>query len=433
VEHRRSPVFNHGARRLWRLTGHAAFKRTIATKAVMKDTSSIFVSGSGETAGGKSGVGLPERFHWLDFLRFLAALSVVMFHYPLLFTDGMVLLMPRDEMVSAFPHPAVGFFHHYGQLAVPFFWVLSGFVFAHVYFRKPADGYSFAVARFARLYPLHFATLIMVAALQIISVKLTGSEQIIGNNDLRHFVLQIFMVSAWGFEDGQSFNTPIWSVSAEVAVYIIFCMLHRDRWFRTIGGQALCATIAVTIAAAYPSFGAITTCAAFFFAGSFTYLLVANRRRRDFALAGALAVAGILLIPETSLWGVPLVAAIIGFSAVVFAVAWLDIAGLPGGRILGALGDITYSIYLIHMPVTIALLIALRALGYDDRWFLSSPLVLLAYLAVIVAISVPCYRYFERPADRWLRRQLLVRPGLVAGSKPQIRRTAAAEPPVTNS
>ena len=32
-------------------------------------------------------------------------------------------------------------------------------------------------------------------------------------------------ISSWGFENGHSFNAPIWSVSVEVAIYILFFFL----------------------------------------------------------------------------------------------------------------------------------------------------------------------------------------------------------------
>ena len=42
------------------------------------------------------------------------------------------------------------------------------------------------------------------------------------NNDLYHFVLNILFISSWGLEKGMSFNQPIWSVSFELIVYILF-------------------------------------------------------------------------------------------------------------------------------------------------------------------------------------------------------------------
>jgi peptidoglycan/LPS O-acetylase OafA/YrhL len=50
-------------------------------------------------------------------------------------------------------------------LMVDFFFILSGFILCHVYGKYFAESVSrkefkkFSIARFARVYPLHFATL----------------------------------------------------------------------------------------------------------------------------------------------------------------------------------------------------------------------------------------------------------------------------------
>ena len=54
-------------------------------------------------------------------------------------------------------------FYDYGFYAVQLFWIISGFVFAAVYFDRAVTGRAFAANRFARLYPLHLLTLLVVA------------------------------------------------------------------------------------------------------------------------------------------------------------------------------------------------------------------------------------------------------------------------------
>ena len=46
-------------------------------------------------------------------------------------------------------------------------------------------------------------------------------------NDLKHFLLNLAFASYWGFQDGQSFNGPSWSISAEILVYVLFFGLSR--------------------------------------------------------------------------------------------------------------------------------------------------------------------------------------------------------------
>ena len=104
------------------------------------------------------------------------------------------------------------------------FWAISGFVFAFVYLdkKKEITGKKFFINRFSRLYPLHFATLMIVTLLQIINYKSLGNFQIYQTNDIYHFFLNLFFIAGWGFESGESFNAPIWSVSIELIVYVLF-------------------------------------------------------------------------------------------------------------------------------------------------------------------------------------------------------------------
>ncbi|MCI5077750.1 acyltransferase [Oricola sp.] len=352
--------------------------------------------------------GLPRRFHWLDFLRFMAAVSVVLHHYYFFYFDGLAIPMSKEEMVARFPSPLLGFFFHHGKDAVLFFWVLSGFVFAHTYFQRPADGPSFAIARFARLYPLHFATLIAMLVLQVASTQLTGSAQVVGNNDARHFVLQLFLVSAWGLQAGESFNAPIWSVSAEVGVYLVFYLMHRHRLFQTVAGQALALLTAIA-ASQWIGSGVILACAAFFFAGSLAYLLVRDRRPADFVIAAVLAGAALAFPNALTLFGERQTLLVPAFALVVLSCAWLDIIGLPGGRAAGHLGDFTYSVYLLHLPMIVAALLVVDLTGVADRGFLSSPLWLTFYLAAVFGAGIVCHRRFERPADRAIRAWLTAR------------------------
>lgn len=46
-------------------------------------------------------------------------------------------------------------------------------------------------------------------------------------NDLYYFVLQLFVASDWGLQAGDSFNGPIWSISVELLVYVIFFVVLR--------------------------------------------------------------------------------------------------------------------------------------------------------------------------------------------------------------
>lgn len=167
-----------------------------------------------------------KRFYNIELLRFFSALSVLIYHYQHFFgpySSFSITDINNNKFTQPF-YSSLEILYNYRYYGVPMFWSISGFVFAYVYLEQQKDisGKNFFVNRFARLYPLHFATLLIVTLLQIISYKLTGNFQIYTFNELYHFLLHLFFISGWGFQIGNSFNEPIWSVSVELIIYILF-------------------------------------------------------------------------------------------------------------------------------------------------------------------------------------------------------------------
>ena len=75
-----------------------------------------------------------------------------------------------------------------------------------------------------------------------------------------------------------------------------------------------------------------------------------------------------------------------------------------GGRYgrLSALGDISYSTYLIHIPLQMSLALAALSLGIKPMQFMS-PWAMLAFFAVLIGLGTLSFRYFERPLQRFIR------------------------------
>lgn len=349
----------------------------------------------------------PPYFGWIDALRGAAALCVVIFHYQHFFMVAPAYtpapIAPQDYPYGKILWPAFVA----GEEAVRLFWVISGFVFAHVYWSRPTKLRDFAVARFARLYPLHIVTLLIVAALQTISMALNGHWQIYGNNDAYHFVLQIFMLDhTLALSDGPSFNGPVWSVSAELFAYALFFVLLPLLRIAPLGMSVALALLAYGAFRVWPQ-GAIVgrfalVCALFFFAGCAVYAVFGmTRARRILQAAVLVALIGVTIGAAAS--GSHGIAVVTGCCVIVFGLALLETIWRSRARMPRLLGDISYSLYLVHVPIQIAILIAMDWAFAGDRSFALSPWTLPAYLGLSVVVAHLVHVRFEKPVGRRLR------------------------------
>ena len=108
-------------------------------------------------------------------------------------------------------------FYRSGGYAVIFFFLLSGYVLSHAYL-APQRRSAFArnlFARFARMAPLHYATMILVGAIQVWFVAREGMPFVYQFNDGWNFVLNVLFLQQSGLQTGYSFNGPSWSISVE--------------------------------------------------------------------------------------------------------------------------------------------------------------------------------------------------------------------------
>ncbi|MEM0943898.1 MAG: acyltransferase family protein, partial [Pseudomonadota bacterium] len=281
--------------------------------------------------------------------------------------------------------------------------------FAHAYLNRPTSPWRFAVARVARLYPLHLLTLLLVAGLQAASLAFAGQWQIYGNNDLHHFVLQLFFASnSVSVSHGLSFNGPIWSVSLEILVYAAFFLAL---WPLRRGGLWAAGAIAALCWGAYlapvtpPVISKmVLLCAGYFFLGTLVYGAYGGWMRLPWVLA--LSLAGVVAGAWFEIRGLVEPAAATGLVALL-ALSGERLEAL--GQRLTPLGDLSYSLYLIHVPLQIALLlVADLALG-GTRSFAETAWLLPVFLAVSMGLAHLTYHGFERPAGRWVKAALLPR------------------------
>ena len=353
----------------------------------------------------------PAYFGWLDGLRGIAALCVVVFHYHHFY---LVDWQDRPNIPKPDQFPFSGVLlpvYEHGGYAVQLFWVISGFVFAHVYFRRRSSLPGFIMARFARLYPLHFATLVIVALLQWLSMFEVGHWQIYGNNDAQHFALQLIFSSNWStLSRGLSFNGPIWSVSLEIMAYFLFYFslpaLRKYPFYGAISFSIIGFIFNVYWPTQIPLVSnAVAPCIGYFFIGTAVYAATYNGgnkyeiRNIIFGVSIVALAAGYLIHQQELL-----VAA--GSVILVSLAIRLDAVGFRTPTPLAFLGRTSYSIYLVHVPLQMGALIFADVVLGGTRSFAQSAWLMPIYITAALAIAQMSYKWLERPANAFLHSRI---------------------------
>lgn len=360
----------------------------------------------------------PADLRLLTALRAFAAMLVVLFHFGARAAPGSPL------------HTAIV---ERGQLGVDIFFVLSGFILAHVYLGRLAAGRfafgEFLAARIARLYPMHLAMLAAAAAIGWLAMRHgqplaiygppMGLDPVTGGGWAWHLAANLVLVQAWGMLNGYYFNDVSWSISAEAAAYLLFPMIGvlalafgNRAWLRLLAALALyaCAQVAAEVAFGAGlgeltwNFGALRILPEFALGVAFYGL--GTTHRPPTGVLGWLAPATIATVMLAMTLGAPVEVMPPLFGAVILMLANCERDGLvPPARLLAPtvyLGEISYSTYMLHLLLgTAALNTAARLLGRDGQ---SLPTVAIAgTVAIVLLASAVSYHLVELPGRHLLR------------------------------
>jgi peptidoglycan/LPS O-acetylase OafA/YrhL len=335
-----------------------------------------------------------KRIPSLDGLRGIAAVMVMLYHFNIFF-------LPQARLGSLVP----GLDRAY--LAVDLFFLLSGLVMAHVYGAGLSADWSanwrlFARARFARIYPLFALTLAATVAVAVLFRGVVGTSRL-------SLMLQPFLLQEWIY--GKEWNYPTWSISTEMEAYVVFAftaqLLLAGRHPRIIAAGCGAIIVALSIVGdghitQFSGFAALLRTVAGFCLGVLLYR--AHKRDMPFLRkwAGVVAIAffgaGFLTHQDFLIVG--------GFVGLTYygIYATDSLGRLLNSRPALSLGNWSYSIYLWHAPVHMAVtgLFAASRHPVGNFDMLEARLVLIVTALFVVAVSAMTYQRFEKPMRRWI-------------------------------
>lgn len=355
-------------------------------------------------------------------------------------------MLPAITGLRAFTATNIVFFHFWnpawfgplapmmdnGYVGVNFFFVLSGFILAYNYVDRHQAGRfntrQFWQSRFSRLYPVYLMGL-------LISIPILELEWRYQTRP--HFyeglALTAIMQQGWSPLLATFWNTPAWTLSCEVAFYLMFPLLLAVKWPKSIGRllviMFLCWMASLLLPLLYMwirpdglaplnrtsngywlravKMTPLPHLPSFAFGIALSHLndrlRFSNRGRFWLALLGLGGVFTVLMQGQRA----PYLLMHNGLLTPLFAITILGLAGHhPITRALRfplfvAVGEASYCLYILHFNLwrwihESGLLVRLHLMGFDP-W--------ISYILLEIAALV-AYRWIERPSRQWILRRL---------------------------
>ncbi|MGB8423983.1 acyltransferase family protein [Paraburkholderia sp.] len=349
--------------------------------------------------------------HVIDAMRGFAALLVAYFHCRQVEWVGMQAF--HQSVGHSFSLSAIAAYLTFpiawGSAGVPIFFVISGYCIhrggALRLAKNPdyrLDTGNFWVRRFARIYPVLLAALVLTFALDWVSLQLPPV-----NHKIREIGLQAFLVNLFSLQGvaGKTFgsNGALWTLSLEVQFYAIYPLLFALR--RRLGMTSVLAIVAViNVVSAYVLERHDIQ---FFTSYWFSWTLgawIADAKTRTapdarssvwlYVLAAAFIALGCAAFHFGQYGAFQFWA--IGFAFYLYKALERRNADTLGARLLSRFGDFSFSLYLIHLPIFVLLSSILFRSSLQMSIWPS-----FGYMLVAVPVAYVFYRLVELPAMKW--------------------------------
>ncbi len=348
-------------------------------------------------------------------LRGIAALGVAIFHFQIYF----VRFIDKDKSM----------FIDKLYLMVDLFFIMSGFLILHVYKDYFAEKITlasfrkFIVARFARVYPLHFITLALLIGLYMVQRSNLESSY-----DPHAIASHIFLLHSFPLNKELTWNVPSWSISAEWWSYILFpvlCLFIVKNKKLAVPVLLLCVIACYILLLFYVprndaptngelhnldityDYGFLRSIAGFT-TGMLLYLVYSINGVKKIFGRDIFCGIFILLVIAALQFGLPDIVFIPAFCILVLLLTCNNgkIARAFNNKALNYLGDISYSVYMLHFLLIVfagkaAFKFGLRFDYEKGLPFYKGAAICVMYVLVLLVLSAMSYRFVEKPCRKY--------------------------------
>ena len=347
------------------------------------------------------------RIEQLTFTRFLAAISIVVFHF--------------GTKLFPFNLEATNFLFQHANIGVSYFFILSGFVMIVAYGNKDKVDYAdYIKKRFARLYPVYLLAILLYLVYVLV-------KPYHNSNDYKGLFLNIALAQSWVPGQALTFNSPGWSLSVEMFFYLSFPLLYNYFYRKTVLRKSALVVLLVFVISQlllhyllYSSFYKGFPSASHDFVHYFPlmhinefligniaglFFLHSGYKRKNYDLIIIALTAAVALLLKFQ-FGISYHNGMLAFFFVplIFLISLNTgfLTRISNNKLLVFLGEISYGIYILQMPVFKLGNTVMRTkflnMGYNPGLIFSVNFVL---LIVVSAIS---YKYIEKPVREKLSR-----------------------------
>ncbi len=347
---------------------------------------------------------MKQRIEALTATRAIAALLVVVFHYG----------------CTVFPFNLQEHFFRQGNLAVGYFFVLSGFVMYLSYANKGVVYGDFIKRRVARIWPLYVFAILLSAGYPLFQYFVRSGS--LPDRFGTALILNLSLLQAHIPGFALTVNSPGWSLSVEMFFYLLFPLLLP--LCKSKPGKFFALSIVVYIISQVfhlwivntnkPEWGTklheLVYYQPFFHLNQFMLGMCGAMyfKQLKVRLAGLVSILFLALIIVLINYMPGSVSLHNGLLAPLFLLLIVSIASLNRTPLLFPplvfLGEISYGIYILQEPVHF----------YFMKWNMSSghlseTVSFYSYLVLLITLSAICYYLIELPFRR-----------IISGKQPQM-------------
>ncbi|MBL8078886.1 MAG: acyltransferase family protein [Anaerolineales bacterium] len=354
-----------------------------------------------------------KRYDQLTFTRFWALLLVLIYHGAGGIYLGYINKFPLSPILGSAP------------TGVSYLYVLSGFVMALVYYR-PGEKFELVkywMARVVRIYPLYIISFILVCYYYLEALPHIKPQKILAN---------IFVLQAWFPQYSQSFNYASWSMTVEFFFYAVFPFFvlwaYRQPVKRILWVSVIFWIITQTVnfilwIGYFPQkeltivYNPIFHLSSFFLgvAGGAWFIQEAQHQKIDQKVNFSILIFSLGLVAGyTILSSVfpqmphnlqPMSGLLAPFFVLFISTLALDTTRLSkilSHRWLVTLGETSFALYILHVPVIWLYERALESSGLSNPGYIKD----VTYLPLMISVGLIANYYIDPPIRNWMKKIL---------------------------